>query len=271
MKADLVLYGFPGSLCSQKVRLALAEKEVAYEGRFVDIELRLSNFEPWYLRLNPRGVVPTLVHADRVVTDSARIVHYVDEAFDGPALVPERADARSLMEHWIGEQDCLHMRELSYASFKGLLGFGLRKVSMPLRMRKLRRLRGEHPELAEVYDAKIEDLNGWRASIASRPQLSEVRRSLEEVLGRVEDQLGQTHYLAGDAYSLADVVWTCVLARLKMVGLAHELCGPERLPRVADYYERLRSRPSFGEADIWEAMPPMRARRALLRSVVADA
>jgi glutathione S-transferase len=71
MPPGLTLYGFPGSLCSQKVRLALAEKGAAYQNRLVDIELRLQNYEPWYLRLNPRGVVPTLVHGDHVSGSSS--------------------------------------------------------------------------------------------------------------------------------------------------------------------------------------------------------
>lgn len=58
---DVTLYDFPPSLCSQKVRLALAEKHVSYMNRFVDIEVRMQNYDPDYLRLNPHGVVPTLM------------------------------------------------------------------------------------------------------------------------------------------------------------------------------------------------------------------
>jgi glutathione S-transferase len=266
---DVVLYGFPGSLCSQKVRLALAEKGVLYEDRFVDIELRLTNYEPWYLRLNPKGVVPTLVHGERVVTDSARILAYVDEAFEGPGLTPEDPGERERMAHWIGAQDRVGMRELSYASFKGMLGLVLRRVSMPLRVRKLRQLRGANPELADLYDSKLEDIRAWRAQIRDAKEIAQIRRELEGVLGQVEEQLGKTRHLASDAYSLADVAWTCVLARLTMLGLAPSLWGEGRLPRVEDYYGALRSRPSFTGARLWERPPDARARRELLRSAVA--
>ena len=140
MEPETTLYSFPGSLCSQKVRLALSEKHVPYENRFVDIELRLENYEPWYLRLNPNAVVPTLVHGDRVVTNSAHIIRYIDEAFEGHRLIPESTYERECMERWIEQQDDLQMRELSYASFKGALGFVLRRISMPLRMSRLRKL-----------------------------------------------------------------------------------------------------------------------------------
>lgn len=269
MEPDVILYGFPGSLCSQKVRLALAEKGVPYEDRFVDIELRLTNYEPWYLRLNPKGVVPTLVHGERVVTDSARILEYVDQAFEGPELTPEDPSERERMAYWIGEQDRARMRELSYASFKGMLGLVLRRVSMPLRVRKLRRLRATNPSLAELYDAKLEDVWGWRDQIRDEAEIAQARRELEGALRQVEEQLGKTRHLAADAYSLADVAWTCVLARLVMLGLAPSLWGDGRLPRVQAYYAELRSRPSFAAARVWEASPDGKARRKLLRSVLS--
>jgi glutathione S-transferase len=270
MASDLALYAFPGSLCSQKVRLALAEKGVAYQSRVLDIELRLHNYEPWYLRLNPRGVVPTLLHGDRVVTDSAAILRYVDRAFDGPSLTPEAADERERMEAWIDRQDALRMRELSYASFEGMLGLLLRRVSMPLRLRKLRRLERETPDLADVYAAKIADVVQWRASTADAREIARIRRELEAVLRRADGQLGKTPFLAGGAYSLADVAWTCVLARLKMLGLAKPLWGGGRLPDLAAYYERLRERPSFAAADVWESPPKGKARLALARSLRAS-
>ena len=268
MEPETTLYSFPGSLCSQKVRLALSEKHVPYENRFVDIELRLENYEPWYLRLNPNAVVPTLVHGDRVVTNSAHIIRYVDEAFEGHRLIPESTYERGCMERWIEQQDDLQMRELSYASFKGALGFVLRRISMPLRMSRLRKLRDANADLANLYEAKIEDVRQWRASLANRPEIAEIRTDLEDVLRSVEEQLGTTRYLAGDTYSLADVAWTCVLARLTMLGLARSLWGEGRLPRVQAYYEQLRARPSFISADVWEATPSLEARRAFLKSVI---
>jgi glutathione S-transferase len=271
MASDVLLYAFPGSLCSQKVRLALAEKRVAYTKEFIDIELRLQNYEPWYLRMNPKGVVPTLVHGDRVVTDSARIIRYVDETFDGPTLTPSGDVERQRMQSWIDRQDDLRMRELSYASFKGTLGFVLRRVSMPLRARRLSKLRAAHPDLEDVYAAKIQDVRQWSESIASAEEVADARRDLESVLRLAEEQLAKTAHLAGDAYSLADVAWTCILARLKMLGLADTLWGEARLPALAAYYETLRARPSFTDAEIWEAPPSIKARRALMRSALASA
>jgi tetrachloro-p-hydroquinone reductive dehalogenase len=53
--ASIKLYHHPLSVCSMKVRLALEEKGVAWEGRSVDIVREQEQLEPWYLKLNPGG------------------------------------------------------------------------------------------------------------------------------------------------------------------------------------------------------------------------
>jgi len=264
----VTLYHNAASTCSVKARVALVEKGVAFESEHVDL-MKGEQHDPDYVKLNPNHVVPTLVHDGKVMIESSLIIQYVDEAFAGPKLTPADPGQRERMAYWIGQQDRARMRELSYASFKGMLGLVLRRVSMPLRVRKLRRLRDENQSLAELYDAKIEDVRGWRAQIRDEAEIAQIRRELEGVLRQVEEQLGKTRHLAADAYSLADIAWTCVLARLKMLGLAPTLWGDGRLPHLEAYYGELRRRPSFAAARLWEAPPDLKARRALLRSTLA--
>ena len=73
----LVLYHSPYSTCSQKVRLALAEKGLEYTSREISFA-REEQLTPEYLKLNPNGVVPTLVHDGEPVTDSSCIMEYLD-------------------------------------------------------------------------------------------------------------------------------------------------------------------------------------------------
>ena len=56
--------------------------------------LRGDQFDPAYMKLNPNAVVPTLVHDGNVVIELTVIMHYVDEAFSGPSLMPSDALAR---------------------------------------------------------------------------------------------------------------------------------------------------------------------------------
>ena len=65
----LELYHTSGSVCSQKVRLALAEKGLDWADRHIELS-KDEHLRAEYLALNPNGVVPTLVHGGRVVIGS---------------------------------------------------------------------------------------------------------------------------------------------------------------------------------------------------------
>ena len=56
----LELYHSINSVCAQKVRIALQEK--GQEAKDHIMTLRGDQYEPAYLKLNPNGVVPTLIH-----------------------------------------------------------------------------------------------------------------------------------------------------------------------------------------------------------------
>ena len=64
----LKLLNFPQSTCSQKVRLTLWEKGLEFEDRPLNSAKR-EHLQDWYLKLNPNGVVPTLLHDDAVIID----------------------------------------------------------------------------------------------------------------------------------------------------------------------------------------------------------
>jgi tetrachloro-p-hydroquinone reductive dehalogenase len=137
-----------------------------------------------------------------------------------------------------------------------------------MRKRKLLRLKQENPAFRDIYDYKIEDLKKWRASIASREENEEASDEIHGALDRVEERLGESEFLAGETYSLADLAWTCVLARLKMLGLFEAFLEPDRMPQIGAYYERLRSRPSFEAAGVWEGRPAPHVRKALLKAML---
>ena len=66
------------SSASRRVRLCLEEKGIAYEGHVVDMA-RMEHHSPEYLKINPLGVIPTLIHDGRPLHESGTICEYLDE------------------------------------------------------------------------------------------------------------------------------------------------------------------------------------------------
>lgn len=86
-----ILYGAAYSVYVRAVRLALAEKGVAYE--LVEIDI-FGEVPDWYPRLHPFKRIPAFAHDGFVLYEAASIQRYVDEAFDGPPLQPPLSDPR---------------------------------------------------------------------------------------------------------------------------------------------------------------------------------
>ena len=79
----LELYHNINSVCAQKVRIALCEKDKDVKEHL--LTLQGDQNDPAYMKLNPNGVVPTLVHDGNVITESSLILYYLDETFpQGP-------------------------------------------------------------------------------------------------------------------------------------------------------------------------------------------
>ena len=82
------LFRFVGSSCSQKARIVLNLKGVDWESHPLNF-LKAENYTPWYLGINPRGLMPTLVQDGDVHIESNGIISYLDEASTTPRLIPD--------------------------------------------------------------------------------------------------------------------------------------------------------------------------------------
>src|SRR5512135_3377517 len=100
----LELYHHGTSVCAAKARLALGEKRLEWTGRYVDI-LKGEQFAPEYRKLNPKSVVPTLVHDGRVIVESTLIGEYLDDVFADPPLKPDDPYDRVRMRLWTKRLD----------------------------------------------------------------------------------------------------------------------------------------------------------------------
>jgi glutathione S-transferase len=226
----LELYNFPQSTCSQKVRLVLAEKGLEWKDHRLEAS-RGEHLTPEYLMLNPNGVVPTLIHDGDPIIDSSVINEYLDEVFPAVPLRPADAKARARMRAWrqyIDEVPTPAIRPPSFnffivQNFAGLTAeqFAALAERLPLRKHFYQRM-GQ----GGFNDADI----------------AEAVDKLESSLKRMEKSLADGPWLNGADYSLADVSITPTVVRMEDLGLAHHW---DDKPRVADWYERIQTRPAF--------------------------
>ena len=236
----LTLYHNDMSLCAQKVRVCLAEKGLAWEDKHLVLRAA-EHQQPWYLKLNRRAVVPTLVHDGHVVPESNVILEYLEDVFPQPGLRPNDPYHRSKMRLWIKQLD-----EDVHDACAAILSFGIA-------------FRHQYLERAEHGKAMLERIpnifkrqrrrdvveNGTR----SQHFVSAVQRMLQ-LLDEMEEALAEHRWLACEEYSLADVAFTPYLARLEHLNIFAMVSDRNR---VAGWYGRCKARPSF-EAGIkkWE-------------------
>lgn len=114
----LTLYHNDMSACAQKVRLCLAEKGLEWENRHVDLRGG-EHQQPWYIKLNRRAVVPTLVHDETVIQELNVINEYLDEQFPDPPLMPQNSFGRAQVRLWTKQLDeDIHNSSVAILSFE---------------------------------------------------------------------------------------------------------------------------------------------------------
>jgi glutathione S-transferase len=112
----LKLYHWWSSTCSRRVRIGLAEKKLEWESVYVNLR-KSENLEPWYVKLNPNGVVPTLDHDGRIIIESNFILEYLDDVCPGVPLRPEDPYERARMRIWMDKFEHVLHRNINVISF----------------------------------------------------------------------------------------------------------------------------------------------------------
>lgn len=258
---SIKLYHCPGSLYSQMVKLVLAEKNIEWSSQVLNL-FTFENLQPSYVKLNPQGVVPTLVDGNKVICDSVEIMYYLDRKFPNPKLTPTEPELQKTMHYWIDLHQHLPMGEIIYGNYKGLNGMVLRK-SIQIKEKHILQLMKTNPELKKEYADKLEKIEQLNQTIRDSQKMLQINAQIEPILDKLESQLKQSEWLGNNNYSLADVVWTATLRYLEELDCAN-LCSQEKRPAIGfaarrspidKYYQRLKSRPNFKTAMQDEVMP----------------
>ena len=226
----LELYHYEPTTNSGEVLILLKEKGIDFVSRYVDV-LAFEQLDPEFLKVNPQGQVPVLVHDRKVVTETGFILQYLEATFHTPSFTPHDAKGRYWVNVWIK-----YVNEyLAPAAWKLGLGRDGGRRDPAVGREALAR-------------APLERQQGWDKALGgqSAADLEIARALLPTRLAHVEAALAAHEWLAGEHYSIADIAVFPTLAALP--GLVPDLVNETAAPKAMAWLERVRARPPVQEA-----------------------
>ncbi|HTW38433.1 MAG TPA: glutathione S-transferase family protein [Steroidobacteraceae bacterium] len=226
----LEVYTWEPNANSGKPLLMLKEKGVDFVYHYIDMGKR-EQHSPQYLELNPNGTVPTVVHEGHVLTESSPALEYLDAALDGAPLCPRDPYLLWRMRRWIRFMD------LEYCPALAMFGGAGASERMP----------PQEPAEIERQVGRIplpERRRVWRLILTKQVPAAALAESQQRILAgisRFELALTDSPYLAGQAYSLADIV--AMITVYAMPALRREEVNDRKTPHYMDWLRRCHARP----------------------------
>ena len=223
------LLNYQFSACSMKTRIYLNLKKIPFTSHQINLSAG-ENFSEWFQGINPRSLVPVLVHDGEVHIESNDILEYLEGCYREVPLIPKNKEEQ--IKELLKFEDNLHV-DIRNITFKFLVPRFLNKgKSVQPKAKNKATLNGELDSMDDVnrnfweqykkYGIKDED---------ARRSLIRFRTALEEI----NDQLEGNQYILGAELSLVDVAWFIYTTRIQ-----HANYPLQRLhPNVFDWYERL--------------------------------
>ena len=206
------LYDFTLAPNPRRVRMFLAEKGID------DVPMEQINtreaeqFSESFLAINPRGTVPVLVLDDgTTLTESIAICRYFEECNPQPPLFGSSATEKAMVENWNRR-----------AEFEGMMSVG-------------DALRNSAPMFAD------RGLPGGPSGVPQIPALAERGKAmLDRWLVQLDSRLGESKFLAGENFSVADITAFIAFETAKRV----EIEVPAKHANVVRWLDDVSSRPS---------------------------
>ncbi len=223
------LLNYQFSACSMKTRIYLNLKKIPFTSHQINLSAG-ENFSEWFQGINPRSLVPVLIHDGEVHIESNDILEYLEGCFKESPLIPENMEER--IKELLKFEDNLHV-DIRNITFKFLVPRFLNKgKSVQPKAKNKATLNGELDSMDDVNRNFWEEYekHGIKDEDASR-SLIRFRTALEDL----NDQLEDSPYILGAELSLVDIAWFIYATRIQ-----HANYPLQRLhPNVSGWYERL--------------------------------
>lgn len=229
------LYHHAFSINSQKVRLALEEKGMDYISHSLN-PIKGKDLNSELLNVNPDGNMPVFKNGNLVLTDPLSIVKFIDsmnEPLGGFDVNKE------IVQDWMQRIEEWHPKifTLSHIPVKLRAYFGRFKRRVIIaRMAR-------NPSLASNFRAKLQRVYATEDMVKDTEAVEENRVQLERLLDMAEGQLESTQYLAGESFTMADVMFMPLLGWMELLSVDREYIH-KRLC-LSRYWATVKRRPSY--------------------------
>lgn len=233
---DFVLYNAPQSTCSQRVRFVLNAKGLAFEEHKLDL-FAGDQLKPDYLKINPNGVVPTLVHDGQPINDSAVIIEYLDEIRPAPErFVPQDAVARAQMRALMRFIDEVPTPAIRVPSYNIAFLRHFRSMS-----------EAEFVALAESKPLRKEFLLKMGRTGFPKEEMDVSLDRLRRGIARMDAAIAQSGgpWLMGRDLTLADIAIMPVVVRMQDIRLDGMW---QDKPAIARWLEAISAHPAFAKS-----------------------
>ncbi|MCP5145872.1 MAG: glutathione S-transferase family protein [Gammaproteobacteria bacterium] len=221
---------------SLKCLIPLHEKALPFESIYVDLH-KFEQHQPWFVALNPEGQVPVLEHDGAIITHTTVINEYLEDVFADIPLRPRHPLGAARMRYWNKFIDEHVMNYISMWGWHRMVGVIARGIES-----------GEFEQLMERIPLP-DQRQKWKTARSgfSQEQLDYATGKIEYAVDKVERQLGETQWLAGDDYTLADVNFfaNCGIAVARMFP---DMNIEQRCPRLVAWRDRMHERPGVKAA-----------------------
>lgn len=206
------LYDFGPAANARRVRIFLAEKGVELETVTLDVRSGAQYEEP-FNTMNPFHCVPFLELDDStVIAESISICRYIEELHPEPSLFGATAKERAVIDMWN------------------------RRVELDGFYPGLHAIRNS----VENFAGRV--VPGTKNDLPQLPEMVTRGREMQEIfLNRIEPHLAGSEFIAGPAFSIADITGFFVLNTAKALGIPVD----ERFPNVTRWHDAVSARPSM--------------------------
>ncbi|KAK9993745.1 hypothetical protein SO802_023448 [Lithocarpus litseifolius] len=232
------LYHHPYSLDSQKVRLALEEKGIDYTSYHVN-PVTGKNMDSSFFRMNPSGKLPVFKNGAHIIFNTIEIIQYLERI----AAVSSGGDNISFSGRevvaWMQKIQEWNPKFFTLSHIPDKYRFYVSKFIRRVLIARM----AECPDLAGAYHHKLREAYETEDKLKNKNVLQGNREHLIRLLDEVETQLNESQYLAGEEFSMADVMLIPVLARLVLLDLKDEYINSR--PNIAEYWVLVQQRPSY--------------------------